>query len=85
MKRGFNNIFKTQYSIVNVCDLNMFPDGSDVTSKTLFEIGLISTLKHQLKILGNGEITAKITVHANKFTKSALEKLEKAGSTAKEL
>jgi large subunit ribosomal protein L15 len=85
MKRGFNNIFKTQYSIVNVCDLNMFPDGSDVTSKTLFEIGLISTLKHQLKVLGNGEITVKITVHANKFTKSALEKLEKAGSTAKEL
>tara|TARA_A100001037_G_scaffold251520_1_gene235078 strand:+ start:8052 stop:8495 length:444 start_codon:yes stop_codon:yes gene_type:complete len=85
MKRGFNNIFKTQYSIVNVSDLQIFPDGTEISSKTLFENGLISTLRHPVKVLGNGELSSKVTIEANKFTKSALEKLEKSGSTAKEI
>lgn len=85
MKRGFNNIFKTQYSIVNVSDLQIFPEGTEVSNKTLFEHGLISTLRHPVKVLGNGELSNKITIEATKFTKTALEKLEKSGSTAKEI
>ena len=85
MKRGFNNIFKTQYSIVNVSDLQMFPEGTEFSNKTLFEHGLISTLRHPVKVLGNGELSNKITIEATKFTKTALEKLEKSGSTAKEI
>ena len=85
MKRGFNNIFKTQYSIVNVSDLQIFPEGTEISSKTLFEHGLISTLRHPVKVLGNGELSNKITIEATKFTKTALEKLEKSGSTAKEI
>ena len=85
MKRGFNNIFKTQYSIVNVSDLQIFPEGTEISSKTLFEQGLISTLRHPVKVLGNGELSNKITIEATKFTKTALEKLEKSGSTAKEI
>ena len=84
MKRGFNNIFKTQYSIVNVSDLQIFPEGTEISNKTLFEHGLISTLRHPVKVLGNGELSNKITIEATKFTKTALEKLEKSGSTAKE-
>ena len=85
MKRGFNNIFKTQYSIVNVSDLQMFPEGTEISNKTLFEHGLISTLRHPVKVLGNGELSNKITIEATKFTKTALEKLEKSGSTSKEI
>ena len=85
MKRGFNNIFKTQYSIVNVSDLQIFPEGTDISNKTLFEHGLINTLRHPVKVLGNGELSNKITIEATKFTKTALEKLEKSGSTAKEI
>ena len=85
MKRGFNNIFKTQYSIVNVSDLQIFPEGTEISSMTLFEHGLISTLRHPVKVLGNGELSNKITIEATKFTKTALEKLEKSGSTAKEI
>ena len=85
MKRGFNNIFKTQYSIVNVSDLQIFPEGTEISNKTLFEHGLISTLRHPVKVLGNGELSNKITIEATKFTKPALEKLEKSGSTAKEI
>ena len=85
MKRGFNNIFKTQYSIVNVSDLQMFPEGTEISNKTLFEHGLISTLRHPVKDLGNGALSNKITIEATKFTKTALEKLEKSGSTAKEI
>tara|TARA_Y100000741_G_scaffold349249_1_gene318202 strand:+ start:85 stop:528 length:444 start_codon:yes stop_codon:yes gene_type:complete len=85
MKRGFNNIFKTQYSIVNVSDLQIFPEGTEISNKTLFEHGLINTLRHPVKVLGNGELSNKITIEATKFTKTALEKLEKSGSTAKEI
>ena len=85
MKRGFNNIFKTQYSIVNVSDLQIFPEGTEISNKTLFEHGLISTLRHPVKVLGNGELSNKITIEATKFTKTALEKLEMSGSTAKEI
>ena len=85
MKRGFNNIFKTQYSIVNVSDLQIFPEGTEISNKTLFEHGLINTLRHPGKVLGNGELSNKITIEATKFTKTALEKLEKSGSTAKEI
>ena len=85
MKRGFNNIFKTQYSIVNVSDLQIFPEGTEISNKTLFEHGLITTLRHPVKVLGNGELSNKITIEATKFTKTALEKLEKSGSTAKEI
>ncbi len=79
-KRGFNNYFKKEYSIVNVCDLERFNDGDVVDAKVLLSSGVLSkVLPYGVKVLGKGELTKKITVRANKFTKSAAEAIEKAG------
>ncbi|MEB3430079.1 50S ribosomal protein L15 [Citroniella saccharovorans] len=80
-KRGFNNIFKKKFATVNVSELEMFEDGAEITPEVLIENGLIKKrdLVDGLKILGDGEITKKLNVKANKFTKSAIEKIEKAG------
>ena len=77
-KRGFNNIFATKFAIVNVADLNKFVDGTVVDAELLKASGLIK----KVKILGNGELTAKLTVKAAKFSQSAIEKIEKAGGKA---
>ena len=84
-KRGFTNIFRTEYTGVNVSDLDRkFEDGAVVTAEALRECGLVGD-KKPVKILGNGEITKKLTVEAAKFTASAKEKIENAGGTAKEV
>ena len=80
-KRGFSNSdFKIRYATLNVSDLNVFEDGTVVTPELLKDTGLLKNQLDGVKILGNGEITKKLTVKANKFSKSAAEKLEKCGS-----
>lgn len=81
-KRGFNNIFATKYSIVNVSDLNKFKDGTVVDTELLLASGLVRKLNDGIKVLGNGDITVKLTVKAAKFSQSAIEKIEKAGGKA---
>jgi len=81
-KRGFTNIFAKEYAIVNVGDLNRFEDGTEVTAQMLKEQRIIRKLEDGLKVLGNGEITRKLTVKADKFTKTAAEKIAAAGGVA---
>ena len=81
-KRGFVNIFAKTYSIVNISDLNRFEDGTEVTAELLRQERLIRKYNDGLKVLGNGEITKKLTVKATKFTKSASEKIVAAGGVA---
>lgn len=78
-KRGFNNKFAKEYAIVNVSDLNGFNDGDTVELSTLLDCRLVRKALDGLKILGNGEITKKITVKANIFSAAAIEKIEAAG------
>ena len=79
-KRGFSNSdFKIRYAVLNVSDLNRFDDGCEVTPELLKETGILKNQLDGIKILGNGEITKKLTVKAHKFSKSAVEKLEKSG------
>lgn len=82
-KRGFSNSdFKIRYATINVSDLNeKFKDGDVVTPELLKEIGLLKSQLDGVKILGDGEIEKKLTVKAHKFSKTAIEKLEKSGST----
>ena len=81
-KRVFNNIFATKYAVVNVSDLNKFKDGTVVDTELLIASGLVKKVNDGVKILGNGELTAKLTVKAAKFSQSAIEKIEKAGGKA---
>ncbi|MBQ8928225.1 MAG: 50S ribosomal protein L15 [Oscillospiraceae bacterium] len=81
-KRGFNNIFATRYATVNVADLNKFTEGTVVDTELLCASGLIKKVCDGVKILGEGELNVKLTVKAAKFTKTALEKIEKAGGKA---
>ena len=78
-KRGFNNRNSKIYSEINVKDLNRFEDGTVVDQDLLVACGVIKQVKDGVKVLGNGEIEKKLTVKAEKFTKSAAEKIEKAG------
>lgn len=81
-KRGFNNIFATNYACVNIRDLDRFEDGAVVNAQTLKEIGLVSKPLDGIKILGTGELTKKLTVEASAFSASAKEKIEQAGGKA---
>jgi len=81
-KRGFNNIFATKYAVVNVSDLNKFKDDTVVDTELLVASGLVKKVYDGVKILGNGELTSKLTVKAAKFSQSAVEKIEKAGGKA---
>lgn len=78
-KRGFTNHFAKEYAIINVSDLNKFEDGATVNLETLMNAGVIRKPLCGLKVLGNGEITKKITVEAAIFSASAKEKIEAAG------
>ena len=79
-KRGFNNArFRKVYAVVNVSDLNRFDENTVVTPELLLETGLIGKRLDGVKILGNGELTKKLSVKANKFTNSAKEKIENIG------
>ena len=85
-KRGFTNNFKKVYSIVNVSALEKFADGTEVTAELLLQEGVLSKVEEfGLKVLGNGTLTKKLVVKANKFTKSAAEIIEKAGGKAEVL
>ena len=82
-KRGFTNaLFKTRYATVNVEDLNVFEDGTVVTPALLKDKGIIKKQLDGLKILGNGKLEHKLTIQANKFSTSALEKIKESGSKA---
>jgi len=81
-KRGFTNVFGKEYAIVNVSDLDRFENGTEVTAELLLESRIIRKPLDGLKVLGNGEITKKLTVKATKFTKTAAEKIAAAGGTA---
>ena len=81
-KRGFNNIFAAKYAIVNVSDLNAFKDGTVVDTELLIASGLVKKAYDGIKVLGNGELTANLTIKAAKFSQSAIEKIEKAGGKA---
>ena len=81
-KRGFNNIFAKRLEAINVSALNKFEDGAVVNVCDLLEKGIISKCEYGVKILGNGELTKKLTVRASAFSASAKEKIEKAGGTA---
>lgn len=78
-KRGFNNKWGKEYSEVNVKDLNRFEDGTVVDLELLLKSGLVKQVKDGVKVLGNGEVEKKLTVKAAKFSKNAVEKIEKAG------
>lgn len=79
-KTGFDNNWKKVYSVVNLEHLNDFEDGTVITAELLLEAGVLSKIEaYGLKVLGNGELTKKLTVKANKFSKSAIEKIEKIG------
>jgi large subunit ribosomal protein L15 len=78
-KRGFKNFNRVEYAIVNLEDLNQFAAGTEVTPEFLIESGFIKNPKDGIKILGNGELTVSLTVKANKFSQSAVEKIQAAG------
>lgn len=78
-KRGFNNFTRKEYAVVNVEELNKFAAGSEITPETLMESGIVNNPKNGIKILGNGDLTVNVTVKANKFSQSAVDKIQAAG------
>ncbi|TWM34191.1 50S ribosomal protein L15 [Bacillus paralicheniformis] len=81
-KRGFTNINRKDFAVVNLDKLNSFAEGTEVTPELLLETGVISKLKSGVKILGDGKLEKKLTVKANKFSASAKQAIEAAGGTA---
>jgi len=81
-KRGFFNPFRTIYAAVNVGRLDVFEDGAVITAVTLVESGIIKKVEDGVKIMGQGELTRKLTVQAQKFTEGAKQKIEAAGGKA---
>ena len=81
-KRGFKNVNRVEYAVVNVNDLNRFDEGTVVTPALLKEVGLVSKEYHGLKVLGNGKLEVKLIVQAAKFSKSAEDAIKAAGGTA---
>ena len=84
-KRGFTNIFRKEYAVVNLDRLNDFDDGTVVTPKLLKSVGIVKNPKDGVKILGNGELEKSLTVKAHRFSKSALSKIESAGGKTEEI
>jgi large subunit ribosomal protein L15 len=81
-KRGFTNIHKQKWNIVNVSELNTFEAGTVITQEMLVEAGLIRNMRDPLKVLGNGDIEKGLEIKANHFSKQAREKIEAAGGKA---
>jgi len=84
-KRGFTNIFRTEYSIINIGKLNMFEPDSEVTPEKLLASGLIKSLRHPVKILAEGDISQPLLIKAHKFSSTAKAKIEAAGGRAEEI
>ena len=84
-KRGFNNLFRIEYSIVNVSDLNSFEAGAEITAESLKSAGLIKSTRKPLKVLAGGELGRALTVKAHKFSEAAKTKIEGAGGKAEEV
>ncbi len=80
-KRGFTNVNRKEYAIVNLSDLNRYAEGTVVTQELLLQDKLITKLNSGLKILGNGNLDVKLTVQAHKFTATAVEKIQAAGGS----
>jgi large subunit ribosomal protein L15 len=81
-KRGFTNKFRKEYVAINVDRLEIFEDGQTVSPVELIQAGIINKIEDGIKIMGNGELTKKLTVQATKFTASAKEKIEAVGGKA---
>ena len=81
-KRGFTNIFRKEYAVVNLSDLATMTGSDTITPEVLKQKGLIKDMKAGVKVLGMGELTTKLTVRAHKFSKSALDKIQAAGGKA---
>jgi len=84
-KRGFHNHNKVEFAIVNVEKLNVFENGAIVDAEALVNASLIKEVKDGVKVLGNGELTKKLTVKANKFSESAKKAIEAAGGSVEEV
>jgi large subunit ribosomal protein L15 len=84
-KRGFTNIFKTEYSVVNTDSLNVFESGTEVTLEKLQSAGLVKSLRHPVKILAAGDISRPLNVKAHKFSTAAKAKIEAAGGSVEEM
>lgn len=80
-KRGFKNIWRKEYAEVNVSTLNIFDDDTTVDAIALVEVGILKNVLDGVRILGDGELTKKLTVKAQGFTKTAIQKIEAAGGT----
>jgi large subunit ribosomal protein L15 len=80
-KRGFHNPFGEDYAVLNVEELNVFPAGETVTPELLRAHGFIRGKAERIKVLGDGDLTAKLTIHAHAFSASAKDKITKAGGT----
>ncbi len=85
MRRGFTNIFKKQYHLVKLDELASLPGDSVITPETLVEMGYLRKVKHQVKVLGNGDLDVALKVSAHKFTRTAREKIEAAGGSVEVL
>ncbi len=84
-KRGFVNIFRIEYSVVNTGTLNMFESGSEVDPETLVKAGVIKSLRRPIKILADGDVNHPLVVKANKFSTAAKAKIEAAGGKVEEV
>ncbi len=83
--RGFTNIFKIDYALVNLHRLRIFEEGIEVTPQRLLDAGLVSSLKKPIKVLGDGELQRPLVVRANKFSQTAKKKIEASGGKAEEI
>ena len=84
-KRGFTNIFKKDFTVVNLADLERFDNGATVDEAALRQLGLVKGRSHGIKVLGNGDLTKKLTIHAARFSKTAREKIEAVGGSCQEI
>ena len=83
MVRGFTNIFRKEYKVVNLDRLARFPADSEITPQTLVDMGVAKNLNKPVKVLGRGELEVPLVVEAHKFSRSAREKIEAAGGSVR--
>ncbi len=84
-KRGFVNIFRTAYNVININKLNIFEPGSEVTPERLVAAGVVKSLRHPIKVLAEGDINHPLLIKANKFSAAAKAKIEAAGGKTEEV